>query len=227
MGDPIETAALEGIGWRYDAPSQTAKPGDSEPLERAIGALKKRIEAAPAPAAGAGAVAAAGSAAPVSGKQLEALKGELAKAQAELKRVQESKARCPVTAVRIVHRHHFSSALQRMSTITKVTQRSGGTAYRVLVKGSPEAVRMLLRSGGEPAWYAEVYRGLAERGMRVLALAYKVRGGRGAGRGRGGREREGTRREGEGGREGESARCPPPSRRQVCEVESETLVDTS
>ena len=34
VGDPIETAALGGIGWRYDAKTQTSRPGDTEPLEK-------------------------------------------------------------------------------------------------------------------------------------------------------------------------------------------------
>ena len=45
-----------------------------------------------------------------------------------------------------------------------------------LVKGSPEAIGTLLhpeRDGGKPSWYEASYRGLAEEGLRVLALAYK------------------------------------------------------
>ena len=46
-----------------------------------------------------------------------------------------------------------------------------------LVKGSPEAVGGLLLQGGshggKPSWYEATYRGLAEEGLRVLALAYK------------------------------------------------------
>ena len=45
-----------------------------------------------------------------------------------------------------------------------------------LVKGSPEAIGTLLhpeRHGGKPSWYEATYRGLAEEGLRVLALAYK------------------------------------------------------
>ena len=111
-----------------------------------------------------------------------------------------------------MQRHHFSSALQRMSTVARVTglAPAGTQAEEVLclVKGSPEAVGGLLLQegghGGKPSWYATytpppsphtspylslhlpcispaspapryeaTYRGLAEEGLRVLALAYK------------------------------------------------------
>ena len=43
--------------------------------------------------------------------------------------------------VRILHRHHFSSELQRMSTVVEVAPKGGGAAQcRCLLKGSPEAV---------------------------------------------------------------------------------------
>eukprot|EP00191_Tetraselmis_sp_GSL018_P024865 CAMPEP_0177625406 /NCGR_PEP_ID=MMETSP0419_2-20121207/30080_1 /TAXON_ID=582737 /ORGANISM="Tetraselmis sp., Strain GSL018" /LENGTH=1497 /DNA_ID=CAMNT_0019126345 /DNA_START=66 /DNA_END=4559 /DNA_ORIENTATION=- len=76
--------------------------------------------------------------------------------------------------VEIVERHHFSSALQRMSTIALVTPRSGGSAeVWSLVKGSPEAIAGLLAPEAKPEWYDRTYRALAERGMRVLATAYR------------------------------------------------------
>jgi len=45
--------------------------------------------------------------------QVAAVRAELALAMEELKAVHARRAKCAVTAVRIVHRHHFSSALQR------------------------------------------------------------------------------------------------------------------
>ena len=42
-----------------------------------------------------------------------------------------------------------------------------------MVKGSPEAVGSLLADGAKPVWYTQCYEGLAKRGLRVLALAYK------------------------------------------------------
>jgi cation-transporting ATPase 13A1 len=173
VGDPIETAALEGIAWCYDARSQTSRPGDTESLEKVIAALQKRLEP---PAALTPQQVSEGAAQPprLTDAQGAAIRKELTAAQSALKAAQERRAKSRVSSVRIVHRHHFSSALQRMSTIAHVTERSsGGSSYRSLVKGSPEAVESLLRAGSVPAWYADVYRGLAERGMRVLALACK------------------------------------------------------
>ena len=43
--------------------------------------------------------------------------------------------------MRILHRHHFSSELQRMSAVVEVAPKGGGAAQcRCLLKGSPEAV---------------------------------------------------------------------------------------
>ena len=70
----------------------------------------------------------------------------------------------PPRKVSILSRFHFSSALQRMSVVADVD----GVAT-ALVKGSPEAVGALLRQA--PAWFEPAYVGLAERGLRVLALA--------------------------------------------------------
>eukprot|EP00873_Tetraselmis_striata_P014222 jgi/Tetstr1/434486/TSEL_023578.t1 len=77
-------------------------------------------------------------------------------------------------AVEIVERHHFSSALQRMSTVASITPRGGGNPeVWVLVKGSPEAIGSLIMPGFKPEWYDSTYQMLAERGMRILAMAYK------------------------------------------------------
>ena len=50
-------------------------------------------------------------------------------------------------SVKIVQRHHFSSALQRMSVVAEVADHSGGKQLVALVKGSPEAVMALLEPG--------------------------------------------------------------------------------
>jgi cation-transporting ATPase 13A1 len=75
-------------------------------------------------------------------------------------------------SVKILHRYHFSSALQRMSVLARVAGVPGGDATWGLVKGSPEAIAALLAV--KPSGYDETYRWLAERGMRVLALAAKA-----------------------------------------------------
>jgi len=75
-------------------------------------------------------------------------------------------------SVRILHRYHFSSALQRMSVLAHVAAAPGNTdGTYALVKGSAEAVGRLLTS--KPAGYDATYKPLAARGMRILALAWK------------------------------------------------------
>ncbi|KAI9907550.1 hypothetical protein PsorP6_003878 [Peronosclerospora sorghi] len=75
-------------------------------------------------------------------------------------------------SVQILHRHHFSSKLERMSVVAKVHLGSKGMCVRSLVKGSPEAVATLLVPESIPESYWPTYQSLAHRGMRVLALAY-------------------------------------------------------
>ena len=75
-------------------------------------------------------------------------------------------------AVRILHRYHFSSALQRMSVLAHITAAPGvAEGTYALVKGSAEAVGRLLVT--KPAGYDVTYKPLAARGMRILALAWK------------------------------------------------------
>mmetsp|Transcript_3189 Transcript_3189/g.9719 ORF Transcript_3189/g.9719 Transcript_3189/m.9719 type:complete len:1218 (+) Transcript_3189:107-3760(+) len=74
--------------------------------------------------------------------------------------------------LKILHRHRFLSKLQRMSTIAQVQNSNVPLHPRVLVKGSAEAIGSLL-AGEKPEYYDATAVGLARRGMRVLALAYK------------------------------------------------------
>ena len=84
-------------------------------------------------------------------------------------------------SVRIVHRHHFSSALGRMSVIAQVKGLQEGShseAGMCLVKGSPEAIGPLLATSGEgakPAWFEATYTGLAEQGLRAFYLNFPFR----------------------------------------------------
>ena len=102
------------------------------------------------------------------------LEDDLKAAQAALADTRQMASSSPVASVKILQRHHFSSALQRMSTVAGVALQSGGVEVRCLVKGSPEAMKTLLAAGGRPSWYDATYRSLSERGMRVLALGHKV-----------------------------------------------------
>jgi len=74
--------------------------------------------------------------------------------------------------LKIFHRHHFSSALKRMSVVAGYTQTgSAETTYLVAVKGAPETLKGMYRS--PPEDYDETYLRLSRRGARVLALGWK------------------------------------------------------
>eukprot|EP00049_Salpingoeca_infusionum_P025583 m.20377 g.20377 ORF g.20377 m.20377 type:complete len:1339 (+) comp8156_c0_seq2:3-4019(+) len=76
-------------------------------------------------------------------------------------------------AVKILHRYHFASRLQRMSVIADVSL-SGKTARWVLVKGSAEKIGTLLAPSSRPSWYDATHKALAKQGMRVIALASRA-----------------------------------------------------
>ncbi|KAI9216930.1 hypothetical protein BC828DRAFT_408968 [Blastocladiella britannica] len=79
--------------------------------------------------------------------------------------------------VNVQRKFAFSSALKRMSTVSRVSGLVGGgsTAVRngllVAVKGAPEVMQTMLRS--VPAHYVATHTALARNGGRVLALAYR------------------------------------------------------
>jgi cation-transporting ATPase 13A1 len=76
--------------------------------------------------------------------------------------------------VRIIHRYHFESKLQRMSTIAAVDSgECGKPEIWLLTKGSPEKIAELLAPGEKPSWYEDTYRSMALTGMRVIALAWR------------------------------------------------------
>ena len=72
-----------------------------------------------------------------------------------------------VQKLEILHRHHFSSKLQRMSAIVKD---GSGNTY-VVVKGSPEAIGE--RVSSKDAKYDAKSMAMAKRGLRVIGLGYK------------------------------------------------------
>mmetsp|Transcript_8122 Transcript_8122/g.27262 ORF Transcript_8122/g.27262 Transcript_8122/m.27262 type:complete len:1434 (-) Transcript_8122:544-4845(-) len=111
MGDPVEMAAINAIGWQYDPRTQTSVPTEKSHSVKA---------------------------------------GDV--------------------AVQVMHRYHFASKLQRMSVLATVKDRARPSPSTLaLVKGSPEIIATLLVK--KPADYDRAYRAMAERGMRVLALA--------------------------------------------------------
>ena len=72
--------------------------------------------------------------------------------------------------IKIIHRFHFSSALQRMSCVVS----EKGKHFSV-VKGSPEVILSKLADVDEgfKSRYLITYSNLARNGMRVLAMAFK------------------------------------------------------
>ena len=158
VGDPIEIAGMNGVGWKYDASTETVTPGNFEGIEKAITVAKAELEKL---------VQNPTARKPVE-QRLKILEKKLVKAQSKTK---ESK----VKSVKILRRHHFASKLQRMSVVVKVRAKAtfAPSNYAFLVKGSAEALLPLLRPDSVPEWYHGMHTTMAERGMRVLALAYK------------------------------------------------------
>ncbi|CAD6215942.1 GSCOCG00004244001-RA-CDS [Cotesia congregata] len=77
-----------------------------------------------------------------------------------------------VRPLKIVHRHHFSSALKRMSVVVGYNMpNTTETNYIVTVKGAPETLKNMYSS--IPDNYESTYLSLSRRGARVLALGYK------------------------------------------------------
>ncbi|XP_048587357.1 endoplasmic reticulum transmembrane helix translocase isoform X2 [Nematostella vectensis] len=77
--------------------------------------------------------------------------------------------------MRIMHRHHFSSALKRMSAVVSMqTQGSNTSEYFAAVKGAPETLRNMYEK--VPDNYDAVYNKMTCQGSRVLALGYKKLG---------------------------------------------------
>lgn len=157
VGDPIELAGMRGAGWRYDAKTSCALPGQWEEAEKKIELMNSKAEKL-----------AAGSAARAElGLEISTLNNSIDEAKVRAKQ-------SDLRSIKILHRFHFSSALQRMSTVVDVTSKSGELqGLHCLVKGSPEAIDKLLADGAKPTWYDMTYRTLAESGFRVLALAFK------------------------------------------------------
>ena len=74
------------------------------------------------------------------------------------------------TSFGVVKRFEFSSALQRMSTISVSHSDNSFSAF---VKGSPEMIHSLSVSESIPSTFFDVLEKYTQDGLRVLALAYK------------------------------------------------------
>lgn len=142
VGDPIETAALRGCGWRYvpadrrgfPAPKKTDAEREAEKAEKER-AIKE-------------------------GRKIE-------------KKIDRTVPKDAAATFETLHRFHFASSLQRMTVLAKVSFKGRSPEHWALVKGSPEAIAPLLAPGSKIASYDGVYRGLAARGQRVLAIAHR------------------------------------------------------
>ena len=178
QGDPIEIAAIKGIQWHWDSTTSSAKPGSYKGMERALQSMNNRIlelnkliNSPPPP----------NPLNPAPPKaELENQMKTLSEQGNKLKdKISDAKAKAnlmPFSSIKIAHRHHFSSALQRMSVVAKCknsAEHGGQEEWFSLVKGSPEAIYKLFAKGSAPAWYVKTYENLARRGLRVLALAYR------------------------------------------------------
>mmetsp|Transcript_62322 Transcript_62322/g.190446 ORF Transcript_62322/g.190446 Transcript_62322/m.190446 type:complete len:1465 (-) Transcript_62322:85-4479(-) len=157
IGDPIEVAALNGVEWSYIPSTGTASPGPWRRRELFAASQKELIATLK--------------------DDVEADKKEKAELQKKLdeteKQIKHEKQEAKKLQVCIEQRFHFSSELQRMSTICKISSNTGAAASGAycLTKGSPEAIGKLVSS--KPEWYDATYRAMAEKGQRVLALAFK------------------------------------------------------
>ena len=104
---------------------------------------------------------------PLEKATLEAIDWNLTKGEAVIPR----KGRHP--AMKIFHRHHFSSSLKRMSVIAGYTPSMQSDAtYIASVKGAPETLKPMFAH--VPDDYDRTYLTLSRRGARVLALGLKT-----------------------------------------------------
>lgn len=157
IGDPIEVAALSGVAWSYVPGTSTASPTSWRNKELFIEKQKEFVKTLTDHEA--------------DKKEKEEVTKKIEEFEKTLK---QDKLEAKKLQVTIEQRFHFSSELQRMSTICRVSSsnpdKAAGGAY-CLTKGSPEAIGRLLVS--KPEWYDSTYQKMAEQGQRVLALAYK------------------------------------------------------
>ena len=158
--DPIEVAALKGIGWQYDPNENTARPGARAELFEKATSCKEEAEKL---AAQKDAVPTAAEA-----KRFEARHEEKLKIVA----VAEERSRAeaiPVSSVHILHRFHFASRLERMSVIVDVEAKEG--TEEAAPRG--KSLEAVFAEDSAPPWYETAYLKLGEEGCRVLALALR------------------------------------------------------
>lgn len=87
---------------------------------------------------------------------------------------QKSEVLDAIKSLRILHRHHFSSLLKRMSVISCFESGPKTVRHLVTVKGAAEVLGSMLLDQHKPENYDQQHKRLARKGIRVLALAYKL-----------------------------------------------------
>mmetsp|Transcript_91496 Transcript_91496/g.261977 ORF Transcript_91496/g.261977 Transcript_91496/m.261977 type:complete len:1471 (+) Transcript_91496:72-4484(+) len=151
-GDPIEVAALEGVGWMYDADAETATPVIPGDHEAAAIEDKKDADSADK-------------------KKKSSPKG-LAPGSVESAHVQHR--------FHFASQLQRMSVIVDISVAGQAKVKAASSSRPVLesgryclVKGSPEAVGKLLSKDAAPPWFDKAHTSLAESGLRILALAFR------------------------------------------------------
>jgi cation-transporting ATPase 13A1 len=171
IGDPIELTAFQALEYTWKNADSCAERGTVPALKKAIEDANKEI----AKINKAKDESFNKQMTPFQVEEMARFEKIVKDNEAKIKKQEEQKS----LSVKILTRHHFQSELQRMSTVIDMTEGDNGKPQRMgLVKGSPEAIRALLVN--VPDWYDSSYVGLAEEGIRVLALASKKMTGTGA-----------------------------------------------
>lgn len=143
-GDPIEVAALEGVGWEYDADADVAMPVTS-----GQGSASSSGAQDPKPSSATGS---------------KALAGSVQKAHVlhRFHFASQLQRMAVIADIAVV-----GGSGGRAGTAAFKPGRY------CLVKGSPEALGQLLAKDAAPSWFDRAHTSLAESGLRVLALAYR------------------------------------------------------
>jgi manganese-transporting P-type ATPase len=175
-GDPIELAAIKAIDWHWDGKSSIATP-DAAIRRHEYGLILAKQE-----------LQKLNSLPPEQrpsnySTNTELIENDIQKLEKKLQKAVEKSSGAMYNSIQVLQRHHFSSALQRMSVVVRCMNvsvhgsshqsSSSGDHWYCLVKGSPEALKTLIVPSHLPIWYSKTYENLARRGLRVLALAYK------------------------------------------------------
>jgi hypothetical protein len=88
--------------------------------------------------------------------KIKALSDAISSLDSAAAAAKEAAQRSLVNNVRVLQRHHFSSALQRMSVVVTCQGREPFSGLYCLVKGSPEALLPLMDPAKLPSWWLPI-----------------------------------------------------------------------